>query len=71
MNAFADTAIVGVTSLLIGMDTPQVTPKLLGTVAAGMTDGIDAVLAPALEDFSPTLKMPEIAEAEALAARLA
>jgi class 3 adenylate cyclase/predicted ATPase len=30
-----------------------------------------AVLAPALEGFSPTLEMPEIAEAEALAARLA
>ena len=30
-----------------------------------------AVLAPTLEGFSPTLEMPEIAEAEALAARLA
>ena len=30
-----------------------------------------AVLAPALEGFSPTLEMPEIAEAEALAPRLA
>ena len=30
-----------------------------------------AVLAPALEGFSPTLEMPEIAEAMALASRLA
>jgi predicted ATPase len=30
-----------------------------------------AVLAPALEGFSPTLEMPEIADAEALAVRLA
>ena len=45
-NAFADTAIVGVTTLLIGMDTPQVTASLLAEVAAG-AETSDAVLAPA------------------------
>lgn len=44
--AFADTVIVGVPSLLVGMDTPQVTPQLLGEVAAGL-ERADAVLGPA------------------------
>jgi glycosyltransferase A (GT-A) superfamily protein (DUF2064 family) len=47
-HAFADTAMPGVPSLLIGMDTPQATPGLLGTVAAGL-DASDAVLAPACD----------------------
>lgn len=45
-NGFADSAVPGTGSLLIGMDTPQVTPGLLGAVAAGL-DGYDAVLGPA------------------------
>ncbi|MFI1995428.1 TIGR04282 family arsenosugar biosynthesis glycosyltransferase [Actinoplanes sp. NPDC020271] len=45
-KAFADTALPGVPSLLIGMDTPQVTPELLDTAAAALLrDG--AVLGPA------------------------
>jgi len=47
-NGFADTALPGTASLLIGMDTPQVTPELLATVATGLRDA-DAVLAPALD----------------------
>jgi glycosyltransferase A (GT-A) superfamily protein (DUF2064 family) len=45
-NGFADTALPGTGSLLIGMDTPQVTPELLDTLAAAL-DGADAVLGPA------------------------
>jgi uncharacterized protein len=46
--AFADTAARGVASLLIGMDTPQVTVARLAEVAAGL-DAADAVLAPAAD----------------------
>src|SRR5512142_2238257 len=45
-NGFADTALPGVGSLLVGMDTPQLTPALLTGLAGGL-DGADAVLAPA------------------------
>lgn len=45
-NAFADTAIPGVASLLIGMDTPQITPALLDRVALGLGSA-DVVLGPA------------------------
>lgn len=47
-HAFADTAVPGVASLLVGMDTPQLTPALVETVAAGLGDA-DAVLAPACD----------------------
>ncbi|HEY1487494.1 MAG TPA: TIGR04282 family arsenosugar biosynthesis glycosyltransferase [Micromonosporaceae bacterium] len=46
--AFRDTALPGVPSLLIGMDTPQLTGALLAEVATGLADA-DAVLAPALD----------------------
>jgi tetratricopeptide (TPR) repeat protein len=39
--------------------------------STGRTDEARAILAPALEDLSPTPEMPEIAEARALLARLA
>jgi glycosyltransferase A (GT-A) superfamily protein (DUF2064 family) len=43
--AFADTAIPGVASLLIGMDTPQVSAELLGDAVRRLArDGTDAVL---------------------------
>jgi uncharacterized protein len=45
-HAFADTALPGTPSLLLGMDTPQVTAALLGAVLAGLA-AADAVLAPA------------------------
>ena len=46
-SAFAD---CGGPALLIGMDTPQVTPALLGSgVDALMAPGVDAVLGPALD----------------------
>jgi glycosyltransferase A (GT-A) superfamily protein (DUF2064 family) len=45
-HGFADTALPGIASLLIGMHTPQVTPALLGAVHAGLATA-DAVLGPA------------------------
>jgi len=45
-NGFAETAEPGLATLLIGMDTPHVTPSLLTTVASGLSE-TDAVLAPA------------------------
>jgi hypothetical protein len=45
-SAFGDTALPGVASLLIGMDTPQITPALLESLAAGLAEA-DAVLGPA------------------------
>ena len=43
-NAFADTALPGVASLLVGMDTPQVDEALIGQALDGLAD---AVLGPA------------------------
>ncbi len=43
-GAFED---VGGPALLIGMDTPQVTPELLDAGLAGLADGADAVFGPA------------------------
>ena len=45
-NGFTETAFAGLATLLIGMDTPQVTRSLLTTVADGLSV-VDAVLAPA------------------------
>jgi hypothetical protein len=45
-HAFVDTALPGVPTVLIGMDTPQVTPELLATAVAGLRAG-EAVLGPA------------------------
>jgi glycosyltransferase A (GT-A) superfamily protein (DUF2064 family) len=45
-NGFAETSRPGVATLLIGMDTPQVTPSLLDAVARGLSNN-DAVLGPA------------------------
>ena len=49
--AFADTARDGVTSLLIGMDTPQITSTDLDTITAMLADDtdLDAVLGPAAD----------------------
>lgn len=45
-NGFSDTALAGLPTLLIGMDTPQVTPPLLAQVAGQLSD-VDGVLCPA------------------------
>lgn len=48
--AYADTARPGLGTVLVGMDTPQLTPDLLEVVGARLSrPGTDAVLAPALD----------------------
>jgi glycosyltransferase A (GT-A) superfamily protein (DUF2064 family) len=64
-NGFADTARPGTASLLIGMDTPQVTPELLSAVAAGLA-GYDAVLGPASDGGWWTLALRDPRDAQAL-----
>ena len=64
-NGFADTARPGTGSLLIGMDTPQVTPALLGTVAAGL-GRYDAVLGPAEDGGWWALALRDPADARVL-----
>jgi uncharacterized protein len=47
-HAFVDSRLPGVASLLVGMDTPQLTPALLETAAAALAGvRVDAVLGPA------------------------
>jgi glycosyltransferase A (GT-A) superfamily protein (DUF2064 family) len=62
-HAFADTAMPGVPSLLIGMDTPQVTTVQL-TDVVGRLSRADAVLAPALDGgwWALALHQPQHAE---------
>ncbi|GAA1408779.1 TIGR04282 family arsenosugar biosynthesis glycosyltransferase [Catellatospora coxensis] len=45
-NAFADSALPGVGSVLVGMDTPQLTPPLLAAAARAL-DAVDATIGPA------------------------
>jgi rSAM/selenodomain-associated transferase 1 len=64
-HAFADTALPGVASVLVGMDTPQVRPALLDAVVAGL-DGADAVLGPATDGGWWLLGLREPAHARLL-----
>jgi uncharacterized protein len=66
-NGFADTARPHTASVLIGMDTPQVTARLLASVATGLADA-DAVLGPALDGGWWTLALRDPSHAEALRA---
>ncbi|WP_436533191.1 TIGR04282 family arsenosugar biosynthesis glycosyltransferase [Actinoplanes sp. HUAS TT8] len=64
-HAFADTALPGVPSLLIGMDTPQVTADLLTAAAVTLRrDG--AVLGPADDGGWWALGLTDPADAEVL-----
>jgi glycosyltransferase A (GT-A) superfamily protein (DUF2064 family) len=64
-NAFMDTAIPGVPSLLIGMDTPQITPALLDRVALAL-GGADAVIGPAEDGGWWALALRDPAQAAVL-----
>jgi rSAM/selenodomain-associated transferase 1 len=57
-HAFNDTAVDGLPSMLIGMDTPQVTPDLLTEVACALRH-VDAVLGPAEDGGWWTLALRE------------
>jgi uncharacterized protein len=52
--------------LLVGMDTPQLTPSLLGSVSAPLLDGADAVLAPACDGGWWALALRDPAHARVL-----
>jgi uncharacterized protein len=67
--AFADTAAGGPGPILqIGMDTPQVRPRLLaGCLAALSRPGVDAVLGPAADGGWWALGLPAAGPAELLA----
>jgi uncharacterized protein len=62
-HAFADTARRDVASLLIGMDTPQITPDLLRDIVARLA-GADAVLGPAADGgwWALVLRDPSMAD---------
>ena len=64
-NAFVDTAIPDVPSLLIGMDTPQITPALLDRIALGLI-GADAVVGPAEDGGWWALALRDPSEATVL-----
>jgi glycosyltransferase A (GT-A) superfamily protein (DUF2064 family) len=66
-NGFSDTALPGVASLLVGMDTPQVTPTLLRDVTGELRDA-DAVLAPAQDGGWWALALRDPHHADALRA---
>ncbi|MBB5873020.1 glycosyltransferase A (GT-A) superfamily protein (DUF2064 family) [Allocatelliglobosispora scoriae] len=63
--AFADTREPGTPTLLIGMDTPQVTPELLTAAVAGL-DGSDAMLGPAADGGWWALALREPGDARLL-----
>ncbi len=66
-HGYADTARPGSASLLVGMDTPQVTPGLLADGADLLhADGVDAVLGPAEDCGWWCLGLREPAAAAAL-----
>ncbi len=65
-NGFLDSARADTPSLLIGMDTPQVTPALLTEVAGGLSDA-DAVLGPATDGGWWALALRDPAHARVLA----
>jgi uncharacterized protein len=64
--AFADTAIRGMPSLLVGMDTPQLVPRHLENAVHVLDDGADAVLGPALDGGWWLLGLRDPYDAEAL-----
>lgn len=66
-NAYADTALPGAGALLVGMDTPHLTPALLRAAAAALDDA-DAVLGPARDGGWWTLGLRDPAHARVLAA---
>jgi rSAM/selenodomain-associated transferase 1 len=66
-HAFADTALPGVPTLLVGMDTPQVTAALLADAAAALANA-DAVLGPAADGGWWALGLREPAHAAVLPA---
>jgi rSAM/selenodomain-associated transferase 1 len=66
VHAYADTARPDTASLLVGMDTPQLTVELLTAAFVTLHDGADAVLGPAADGGWWTLGLREPANASVL-----
>jgi rSAM/selenodomain-associated transferase 1 len=66
VHAYADTTLPDTATLLVGMDTPQLTTALLATATRALRDGADAVLGPAHDGGWWTLGLPDPAHAAAL-----
>ncbi len=66
-HAYADTALPDTASLLVGMDTPQLTTSLLVAAASTLDDGADAVFGPAADGGWWTLGLRDPSHAAALA----
>lgn len=66
VHAYTDTVLTGIPSLLVGMDTPQLTTALLTTAARALGNGADAVLGPAEDRGWWTLALPDATQAAVL-----
>lgn len=67
-GAYQDCALPGLASLLVGMDTPQLTPGLLAAAAARLAGAaVDAVLGPAEDGGWWALGLRDPADGELLA----
>jgi glycosyltransferase A (GT-A) superfamily protein (DUF2064 family) len=66
VHAYADTALPGTPSLLVGMDTPQLTTGLLAAAARALQDDPDAVLGPTDDGGWWTLGLHDPTHAAAL-----
>ncbi|MEU7876326.1 DUF2064 domain-containing protein [Dactylosporangium sp. NPDC049140] len=66
VHAYADTALPNTATLLLGMDTPQLTLALLATAVQALHDGADGVLGPAHDGGWWTLGLSDPAHAAAL-----
>jgi rSAM/selenodomain-associated transferase 1 len=66
VHAYTDTTLTGTASLLVGMDTPQLTTALLATAARALDDGTDAVLGPTQDGGWWTLGLRDPTHAIAL-----
>jgi len=68
VHAYTDTALTGTPSLLVGMDTPQLTTTLLTAAVRTLYDGADAVLGPAEDGGWWILGLRDPSHADALRA---
>jgi uncharacterized protein len=66
VHAYTDTALPGVPSLLVGMDTPQLSTTMLTTAARALHNDADAVLGPAEDGGWWTLGLRDPDHAELL-----
>ena len=66
VHAYADTAVPHTATLLVGMDTPQLTPALLRSALSTLDGGADAALGPTEDGGWWTLGLRDPAHAQVL-----